>query len=131
MREGLFVMKRIATDKAPQAIGPYSQAVQAGNLLFVSGQIPLTPAGQLVEGGIEEQVHQVFRNVQAILEAAGASWEQVVKVGLFLTDLSHFATVNAIYEQYLGHVKPARFTVEVSALPKGALVEMEAIAYLS
>jgi len=124
-------MKRIATDKAPQAIGPYSQAVQAGNLLFVSGQIPLTPAGQLVEGGIEEQVHQVFRNVQAILEAAGASWEQVVKVGLFLTDLSHFATVNAIYEQYLGHVKPARFTVEVSALPKGALVEMEAIAYLS
>ncbi len=123
-------MKRISTDKAPQAIGPYSQAIQAGNLLFVSGQIPLTPAGEMVDGGIEEQAHQVFRNVQAILESAGSSWEQVVKVGLFLTDLSHFATVNQIYEQYLGHVKPARFTVEVSALPKGALVEMEAIAYL-
>ena len=124
-------MKRISTDKAPQAIGPYSQAIQSGNFVFVSGQIPLTPEGEMVQGGIEEQVHQVFRNVKAILEAAGTSLEKVVKVGLFLTDLSHFATVNAIYEQYLGHVKPARFTVQVGALPKGALVEMDAIAELS
>src|SRR5690606_21812829 len=124
-------MKPISTDKAPQAIGPYSQAMQSGNYLFVSGQIPLTPEGEMVEGGIEAQVHQVFRNVQAILEAAGSSLDHVVKVGLFLTDMNHFATVNAIYEQYLGHVKPARFTVQVAALPKGDLIEMEAIAQLS
>lgn len=124
-------MKPISTDKAPQAIGPYSQAIQSGNYLFVSGQIPLTPEGEMVEGGIEAQAHQVFRNVQAILEAAGTSLDRVVKVTLFLTDLSYFATVNAIYEQYLGHVKPARSTVQVAALPKGALIEMEAIAELS
>lgn len=124
-------MKIIQTNQAPAAIGPYSQAVVAGNLLFISGQIPLNPEGEMVGESIEEQAHQVFRNVGAILEAAGADWSKVVKVGLFLTNLDHFAVVNQIYEQYLGNVKPARFTVEVSRLPRGAMIEMEATAYLS
>ncbi|WP_141503716.1 RidA family protein [Paenibacillus luteus] len=118
----------IATDKAPAAIGPYSQAIKLGGLLFTSGQIPLDAAGQLVEGGIEEQTHQVFRNLDAVLEAAGASFQDVVKATVFMKDMNQFATVNGIYSSYFGEHKPARSAVEVARLPKDVLVEIEVIA---
>ncbi|WP_139991434.1 RidA family protein [Paenibacillus paridis] len=118
----------IATDKAPAAIGPYSQAIKLGGLLFTSGQIPLDAAGQLVDGGIEEQTHQVFRNLEAVLEAAGASFQDVVKATVFMKDMNQFATVNGIYSSYFGEHKPARSAVEVARLPKDVLVEIEVIA---
>lgn len=118
----------IATDKAPAAIGPYSQAIKLGGLLFTSGQIPLDAAGQLVEGGIEEQTHQVFRNLEAVLAAAGASFQDVVKATVFMKDMNQFATVNGIYSSYFGEHKPARSAVEVARLPKDVLVEIEVIA---
>src|SRR4051812_7144851 len=101
-------MKKIETNQAPAAIGPYSQAIEAGPFVFTSGQIPLTPEGKLVEGGIEEQTHQVIRNVQAILEAAGLSLNHVVKTTLFIKDMNQFATINEIYGQYFKDHKPAR-----------------------
>ncbi|WP_127533089.1 RidA family protein [Paenibacillus kobensis] len=113
---------------APAAIGPYSHAVKLGNLLFTSGQIPLGADGQVVEGGIEEQTHQVFRNLQAVLEAAGASLSDVVKATVFMKDMNQFAAVNAIYASYFGDHKPARSAVEVARLPKDVLVEIELIA---
>lgn len=118
----------IATDKAPAAIGPYSQAIKLGGLLFTSGQIPLDAAGQLVDGGIEEQTHQVFRNLEAVLAAAGASFQDVVKATVFMKDMNQFATVNGIYSSYFGEHKPARSAVEVARLPKDVLVEIEVIA---
>ena len=118
----------IATDKAPAAIGPYSQAIKLGGLLFTSGQIPLDASGQLVEGGIEEQTHQVFRNLEAVLAAAGASFQDVVKATVFMKDMNQFATVNGIYSSYFGEHKPARSAVEVARLPKDVLVEIEVIA---
>ncbi|OMF25255.1 deaminase [Paenibacillus sp. FSL H8-0548] len=118
----------IATDKAPAAIGPYSQAIKLGGLLFTSGQIPLDAAGQLVEGGIEEQTHQVFRNLEAVLAEAGASFQDVVKATVFMKDMNQFATVNGIYSSYFGEHKPARSAVEVARLPKDVLVEIEVIA---
>ncbi|MFL1676086.1 RidA family protein [Paenibacillus dendritiformis] len=118
----------VATKEAPAAIGPYSQAVQWGNLVFTSGQIPLTAEGQLVEGGIEEQTHQVFRNLKAVLEEAGTSLDKVLKATVFLKDMNQFAQINAIYEAYFGSHKPARSTVEVARLPKDVLVEIELIA---
>lgn len=118
----------IATDKAPAAIGPYSQAIKLGGLLFTSGQIPLDAAGQLVDGGIEEQTHQVFRNLEAVLKAAGASFQDVVKATVFMKDMNQFATVNGIYSSYFGEHKPARSAVEVARLPKDVLVEIEVIA---
>lgn len=118
----------INTDKAPAAIGPYSQAIRLGGLLFTSGQIPLDASGQLVEGGIEEQTHQVFRNLEAVLEAAGASFSDVVKATVFMKDMNQFATVNGIYASYFGEHKPARSAVEVARLPKDVLVEIEVIA---
>lgn len=118
----------IATKEAPAAIGPYSQAVQWGNLVFTSGQIPLTVEGELVEGGIEEQTHQVFRNLKAVLEEAGTSLDKVLKATVFLKDMNQFAQMNAIYEAYFGSHKPARSTVEVARLPKDVLVEIELIA---
>ncbi|HTG70958.1 MAG TPA: RidA family protein [Candidatus Udaeobacter sp.] len=118
----------IATDKAPAAIGPYSQAIKLGGLLFTSGQIPLDAAGQLVEGGIEEQTHQVFRNLEAVLAAAGAGFQDVVKATVFMKDMNQFATVNGIYSSYFGEHKPARSAVEVARLPKDVLVEIEVIA---
>lgn len=118
----------IATDKAPAAIGPYSQAIKLGGLLFTSGQIPLDAAGQLVEGGIEEQTHQVFRNLEAVLSAAGAGFQDVVKATVFMKDMNQFATVNGIYSSYFGEHKPARSAVEVARLPKDVLVEIEVIA---
>lgn len=118
----------VATDKAPAAIGPYSQAIKLGGLLFTSGQIPLDAAGQLVQGGIEEQTHQVFRNLEAVLAAAGASFQDVVKATVFMKDMNQFATVNGIYSTYFGEHKPARSAVEVARLPKDVLVEIEVIA---
>ena len=118
----------IATDKAPAAIGPYSQAIKLGGLLFTSGQIPLDAAGQLLEGGIEEQTHQVFRNLEAVLAAAGAGFQDVVKATVFMKDMNQFATVNGIYSSYFGEHKPARSAVEVARLPKDVLVEIEVIA---
>lgn len=118
----------IATDKAPAAIGPYSQAIQLGGLLFTSGQIPLDAAGQLVEGGIEEQTHQVFRNLEAVLAEAGATLKDVVKATVFMKDMNQFAVMNNIYASYFGDHKPARSTVEVARLPKDVFVEIEVIA---
>lgn len=118
----------VATTDAPQAIGPYSQAVVYGDLVLTSGQIPLTTEGTLVEGGIEEQTHQVFRNLQAVLKEAGSSLDRVLKATVFLKDMNQFAQVNTIYESYFGDHKPARSTVEVARLPKDVFVEIELIA---
>jgi 2-iminobutanoate/2-iminopropanoate deaminase len=119
----------VATADAPQAIGPYSQGLKANGLLFTSGQIPLDPStGNLVEGSFEDQVHRVFRNMQAILAAGGSDFSRVIKATVYLTDLGNFQAMNAIYASYFGSHKPARTTVEVSALPKGAQLEIDLIA---
>lgn len=120
----------ISTQNAPAAIGPYSQAVKIGAFVFTSGQIGLTPAGELVEG-VQAQAHQAFQNLRAILQEAGGSLSDVIKFTLFLTDLNDFATVNQIMTQYISEPFPARSTVEVSALPKGAKFEVEAIAQIA
>ena len=123
-------MKKISTDKAPAAIGPYSQGVVAGDFLFASGQIAIVPAtGEIVEGGIVEQSEQVMKNVGAILEAAGVSYDAVVKTTCFLADMGDFATFNEIYGKYFTE-KPARGCVAVKTLPKNVLCEVEVIAYL-
>jgi 2-iminobutanoate/2-iminopropanoate deaminase len=119
----------VTTPDAPAAIGPYSQAVKAGNLLFLSGQIPIDPkTGNLVEGGIESQTRQVFRNIAAILEAAGASFDNVVSAGVFLADMNDFGKMNAIYADYFSSPAPARATVQVARLPKDCLVEIQVTA---
>ena len=118
----------VSTEQAPAAIGPYSQAVVFGNLIFTSGQIPLRPDGQLVEGDIAEQTHQVFANLKAVLAEAGSSLQQVIKVTVFLKDMNQFAIVNEIYASYFLEHKPARSTVEVARLPKDVFVEIEVIA---
>lgn len=119
----------IATEDAPKAIGPYSQAIRANGFVYTSGQIPLDPAtGDLAGGSFEEQVHRVFRNLQAILTAAGSDFSRVVKATVYVTDLGNFGTLNSIYASYFGDHKPARTTVEVPALPKGATVEIDLIA---
>ena len=118
----------ISTVAAPAAIGPYSQAVVVDGLLFTYGQIPLTPSGALVSGDIEAQTEQVLRNLAAVVAAAGASLDDVVKTTVFVTDLDDFARLNAIYERHFGAHKPARSTVQVAALPRGARVEIDAIA---
>jgi 2-iminobutanoate/2-iminopropanoate deaminase len=121
----------IITDAAPQAIGPYAQAVAAGGFLFVSGQIPLDPkTGSLVDGPIGEQARRVMDNLQAVLHAAGASFADVVKTTVYLVDLNDFAAVNDVYGEYVGASPPARATVQVAALPRGARVEVELIARL-
>ncbi|WP_071458808.1 RidA family protein [Bacillus massilinigeriensis] len=121
-------MERIHTNSAPAAIGPYSQGIVVNNLFFSSGQISLTPAGDMVGGGIKEQAHQVLKNLSAVLEAAGASLETVVKTTVFIKNMDEFAKLNEVYAEYFGSHKPARSTVEVSGLPNGALVEIEAVA---
>ncbi len=119
----------VATDKAPGAIGPYSQAIKIGNLVFTAGQIPLDPeTGQMVEGGIEAQTERALQNLGAILEEAGSSFDAIVKTTCFLSDLGNFAAFNEIYAKYMGDNRPARSTVQIAALPAGALVEVEAIA---
>jgi 2-iminobutanoate/2-iminopropanoate deaminase len=122
----------ISTKDAPAAIGPYSQAVRAGDLLFLSGQIPLDPTtGQLVAGDIQRQTERVMKNLAAVLAAAGATMDNVVRTTIYLVDLTNFADVNAEYAKHFTKTAPARATVEVSKLPKGAQVEIEAIAVLS
>jgi 2-iminobutanoate/2-iminopropanoate deaminase len=122
-------LNHVSTDKAPSAIGPYSQAVVANGFLFTAGQIALDPvAGKIVAGGIVEQTERVMENLQEVLRAAGASWNDVVKTTVYLHDLSHFPTVNEIYGKWLGDARPARSTVQVPGLPRGALVEIDAIA---
>lgn len=119
----------VRTDRAPAAIGPYSQAVRSGGFIFVSGQIALDPAtGQLVEGSVEAQVRQVLSNLKAILEAAGSGLEHVVKTTIFLRSMDDFAAVNRVYAEFFPEPAPARSTVAVAALPRGAAVEIEAIA---
>jgi reactive intermediate/imine deaminase len=121
----------IATTQAPAAIGPYSQAVRAGDTVYFSGQIPLDPAtGSLVEGDITAQTRRVFDNLVAVAQAAGGSLAQVVRVGIYVTDLANFAEVNAVMAEYFQQPYPARSTIEVSALPKGARVEVDAIMVL-
>jgi reactive intermediate/imine deaminase len=121
----------IATERAPAAIGPYSQAVRAGNTVYFSGQIPLDPAtGVLVDGDIQAQTRRVFDNLTAVAEAAGGSLAQIVRVGIYVTDLGHFAEVNAVMAEYFQAPYPARSTIEVSALPKGAQVEVDAVMAL-
>jgi 2-iminobutanoate/2-iminopropanoate deaminase len=121
----------ISTSQAPAAIGPYSQAIKAGKFLFASGQLGLVPAtGNLAEG-IEGQTRQALSNIQAVLAEAGATVADVVKTTIFLADMAHFATVNALYGEVFKHEPPARSTVQVAALPKGGLVEIEIIALLA
>ena len=121
--------KKITTEKAPSAIGPYSQGIIANGFLYTAGQIPLDPtSGKMVEGGIVEQTNRVMQNIQEVLGAAGVSWNEVVKTTVYLNDLSNFPTVNDVYGKWLGDARPARSTVQVTALPRGALVEIDAIA---
>ena len=117
----------IHTPNAPQALGTYSQAIGAGNTIYLSGQVGLDPATMQIVEGIEAQIHRVFRNLEAVAAAAGANLDDAVKLTVFLTDLSHFARLNEIMAQYLKQPYPARSAVGVSQLPRGALVEIEAI----
>ena len=122
-------MKAISTTKAPAAIGPYSQAIQVGNLVYTSGQIPIDPVtGVFVEGGIKEQTRQALTNVQAILEEAGLTMKNVVKTTVFMADMNDFADMNAVYAEFFAEPYPARSAVAVKSLPKGALVEIEVVA---
>jgi 2-iminobutanoate/2-iminopropanoate deaminase len=119
----------VSSADAPAAIGPYSQAIAAGQLLFCSGQLPIVPAtGDLVGGDVSAQARQVLENMGAVLKAAGSSYEQVVKTTVFLIDLSEFAAMNSVYGEFFPNAAPARSTIQVAALPKGAKVEIEAIA---
>ncbi len=122
-------METISTKNAPAAIGPYSQAIKVGNLIYTSGQIPIDPAtGTLVAGGIKEQTRQSLLNVQAILKEAGISMSSVVKTTVFMADMNDFADMNAVYAEFFTEPYPARSAVTVKALPKGALVEIEVVA---
>ncbi|HEY0372329.1 MAG TPA: RidA family protein [Thermoanaerobaculia bacterium] len=119
----------VSTPDAPAAIGPYSQGVKAAGFVYTSGQIALDPAtGNLVDSSFEDQVHRVFKNLEAILRAAGSDFSRVIKATVYVTDLGNFATLNSIYASYFGEHKPARTTVEVPKLPKGAAVEIDLIA---
>ncbi|MBS4221096.1 RidA family protein [Bacillus sp. FJAT-49711] len=121
-------MHYVSTDKAPAAIGPYSQGIIVNNMFYSSGQIPLTPEGTIVSGGVVEQTHQVFQNLQAVLEEAEASFETVVKATVFIKNMDDFATINEVYGEYFSVHKPARSCVEVARLPKDVLLEIEVIA---
>lgn len=118
----------IATENAPKAIGPYAQAVQVGNTIYTSGQIPLDPAtGEMVGGDITAQARRVFENLRAVIEAAGASFDDVARVGIYLTDLGNFAAVNAVMAEYFREPYPARSTIGVASLPRGAQVEVDLV----
>ena len=128
----MTVREIISTDKAPRAIGPYSQAVRAGGFVFASGQIPIDPAtGEFVAGGVAEQTDQVLRNVSAVLEAAGTRLDRVVKTTVFLADMNDFIAMNEVYGRFFGEQPPARATVQAARLPRDAKVEIEAIAMLN
>jgi reactive intermediate/imine deaminase len=130
-RERRMSRQIIHTEQAPAAIGPYSQAVRAGNTVYFSGQIPLDPAtGNLVDGDIAVQARRAFDNLKAVAEAAGGSLDRIVRLGLYLTDLSQFAAVNAVMQEYFAAPYPARSTIEVSGLPKGAAFEVDAVMVL-
>lgn len=119
----------IETDKAPKAIGPYAQAITANGIVYTAGQIPIDPAtGQFVEGGVAAQTRRVLENLRAVLEAAGSSFDHVVKATVFLRDMTDFAAMNEVYAEYLGNIKPARSTIAAADLPRGALVEIDFIA---
>lgn len=121
----------IATDEAPRAIGPYSQAVRAGSVIFASGQIPIDPAtGEFVPGGIAEQTEQVLKNLTAVFAAAGAGMDQIVKTTVFLADMNDFTAMNEVYGRFFGDAPPARATVQAARLPRDAKVEIEAIAVI-
>lgn len=122
------MLKKVQTDQAPAAIGPYSQAIECGEWIFTSGQIPLQADGNLVEADIEKQTHQVLKNVQAVLEAAGSDLNHVIKTTIFIKDMNQFAQINDIYAQYFQDHQPARSCVEVARLPKDVLIEMEVVA---
>ena len=123
--------KVVATDKAPAAIGPYAQANVIGNLVFTSGQLGMDPAtGNLVEGGVQAQTHQVFANLKAVLEEAGSGLDKIIKTTCFLQDMGDFAAMNEVYASYFKGAFPSRSAVEVAKLPKGGLIEIEAVAYL-
>jgi 2-iminobutanoate/2-iminopropanoate deaminase len=122
---------KVSTEHAPAAIGPYSQGIIANGFLYSAGQIALDPkSGEMVQADIVSQTERVMRNLQAILEAAGAGWGDVVKTTVYLHDLAHFPTVNDIYGRWIGDARPARSTVQVAALPRGALIEVDLIALL-
>ena len=121
-------MKTVYTKLAPEAIGPYSQGMIVNNIFYSSGQIPLKADGTLIDGAIEDQTHQVFQNVKAVLEAAGSSLENVVKTTVYIKDMNQFSAINEIYGEYFNAHKPARSCVEVARLPKDALIEIEVIA---
>lgn len=120
--------QRVQTDQAPQAIGPYSQAIVAGGLVFCSGQIPLTPSGELVVGDVEAQTHQVMKNLGAVLEAAGSSYAKVVQTTCYLADMNDFPIFNKVYAEYVREPFPARATVQVARLPRDVKVEVACIA---
>jgi len=126
-----MVERTIETPRAPAAIGPYAQAVVANGLLFTAGQIALDPVtGQLIEGGVAAQAERVLQNLSAVLEAAGASWSNVLKTTVYLRSMADFPAVNEVYARVLGDARPARSTVEVAGLPRGGLVEIDAVAAL-
>lgn len=126
-----MTLNGIATERAPKAIGPYAQAVACGNFLFLSGQIPLDPAtGELVRGTIQEEVGRILENLKAVLAAGGSGFDRVVRTTVYLTDLADFGAMNEVYARAFGNSRPARSTVQVAALPRGARVEIDAIAVL-
>lgn len=124
-------MNYVATDKAPEAFGPYAQAVQVNGFIYSSGQIPVTADGELVDGTIEEQTDQVFENLKAVLEAANSSLAKVVKATVFITDMDDFAAINGVYAKHFGEHTPARSCVQVARLPKDVNIEIEVIAVAS
>ena len=127
-----MALRAVHTDRAPAAIGPYAQAVVANGFLFTAGQIPLDPAtGQVIAGDVAAQTERVLANLAAVLEAAGTSWSAVVRTTVFLHDMNDFPIVNQVYARVLGTARPARSTVQVAALPRGVLVEIDAIAALA
>jgi 2-iminobutanoate/2-iminopropanoate deaminase len=124
-------MRKIESERAPRAIGPYSPALRAGDFVFVSGQIALDPAtGQMVEGDVKAQAERALANLTALLEAAGATWSDVVRTTIYLVDMANFAVVNEVYGSFVGDPAPSRATVEVRGLPRAALVEIDAVAYV-
>ena len=124
-------MKELDTNQAPEAIGPYSQGIKVNNVFYSSGQIPLTTAGEIVSGGVEEQTHQVFQNLQAVLAEAGSSLNHVIKATVFIKDMDEFPVINEVYGSYFQEHQPARSCVEVARLPKDVKVEIEVIALLA
>ena len=124
-----MIRETISTDKAPKAIGPYEQAIKVGDFIYTAGQIPIDPkTGNLIAGTIAEQTRQVLENLKAVLEAAGSSLDKVIKTTVFLKNMADFAVLNEVYGEYLGKAKPARSTVAVADLPRGALVEIDLVA---